>query len=479
MTLPSVGDVRWPGGVGPSPPVPPSGYTVATAPVSWTAPASMTALVLFGLWLNLPAVAVRFHGVPRGLAYVFFLLLAVPCATHLVRRRQPVLLPRPLWWMLAYFGAMAISGASSERPDEALDRLVAHVAEGLVLYLLVVNAVRGRTALRQALWALLLAGVVMGTLSIGQRLTRSYDNELGGLAQVADSSVSAEGGESHPRLAGPIGEKNRYAQVMLVLLAVATCLALEPDAPRRWRLAAAASSVPIGAGMLLTYSRGALVAAAVVLLGLGWLTGARRRHLVAGALLATAVVAMTAPETFARLAELRGATQLAGSRAQLVDGAVLGRAVENMAAARIAIERPLIGIGPAQARYGITAYGNELRLKRLVGPRRAHNMYLEELAENGVLGFIPFLGLLVSSVRAIGLRRRAADPALAVLAGLAAYLVSAVFLHLSYQRYFFLVLGLAAVAARSRESLAPLEVCPDQPAISSEPAPHRARDGRP
>src|SRR5204862_307136 len=72
----------------------------------------------------------------------------------------------------------------------------------------------------------------MGSFSLYQEATRSYDKTFGGLAQIETEEIGTGqtdfGGKAvlRPRLAGPIGETNRYAQIMLVLLPLAALCAL-------------------------------------------------------------------------------------------------------------------------------------------------------------------------------------------------------------------------------------------------------------
>jgi O-antigen ligase len=139
------------------------------------------------------------------------------------------------------------------------------------------------------------------------------------------------------------------------------------------------------------------------------------------------------------------------SESPAVDGAVQGRATENLAAFHVFRDHPLLGVGPGQFfnRYSAEA-GNALDMRFLKQNRRAHNLYLEIAADTGALGLAAFLALV--GVTLVQLRRLAqfwrwANPELASLAdallvALIAYMASAVFLQLAYQRYFWFLLAL-------------------------------------
>lgn len=414
----------------------------------------VTLLFFFGFYLNLPVIATRFHGVPQPAASGFALLLLVPVAAFLLVRRQPLVRTAALPLMVAYFLALLLSAALAPRPGSA-ESLVVFLTEGLLLYLLVSNSVRSAEGLRRVVWTLVLAGAVMGGLSIYQEWTQSYENSLGGLAQVNASSFSVgeglEGARPRPRLAGPIGETNRYAQILLVLLPLA--LALARGEPSRLRRALAAGSAVLAlAGIVLTFSRGAAVALAAVL-AIMLLTGfVRLRHAVALALALLVLAGTVAPDYLARIRSLGGVAEAVDDGSGTADGAVRGRLAENLGAWSAFVDHPIVGVGPGQyaAQYS-REYGNETGFRFLETERRAHNLYLEIAADTGLIGFGVFMAMVSITCaqlwrlsRFLSLRRpEHANLASALLFGLVAYLASGMFLHLAYARYYWLLLGLA------------------------------------
>jgi putative inorganic carbon (hco3(-)) transporter len=286
-------------------------------------------------------------------------------------------------------------------------------------------------------------------------VTHNYHQTLWGLAQVdrTGSTVGTAAGfgkDLRPRLAGPIGEKNRYAQILLVLLPLALWL-VRTEAARVKRLLAAGCAFFTVCGILLTFSRGAAVALLVTVLVMAVLGFVRARHV---ALLLVAVLGLTfavAPDYITRLQTL-SAVDSATSSGTSADAAVVGRATEGLAAFNAFKDHPIVGVGPGQffRRYS-QEYGNQLNLRFLATDRQAHNLYLAIAADTGILGLAMFLGIvLVTIVQLWRLnvfwRRRRPDHAqlaLAFLLSLVAYMASGAFLQLSYQRYFFVLVALA------------------------------------
>ena len=327
----------------------------------------------------------------------------------------------------------------------------------MILAFLVINAVRTRPLLRQVIWALLLAGSLMSAVTVYQGVTQRYDNEFLGFAQVTEAEISV-GTEDFlgnkplvKRLAGPIGEKNRYAQVLVVLLPLAATRMLA-ERRRAWQAAAAVAGILILGGIQFTFSRGAGVSVGVVFLSLIALRLVKVRYAVLMTAVAIAVALTLAPGYFYRLSTLEGVTSLLSGDPSSADSSVQNRATENLATFLIFEDHPLFGVGPGQTPRFIRDYGRGVGYKLLDPSRRAHNMYLEEMADTGIVGFGAFMSIvlvIIFQLWAIMRRTRVKDRdayllAAGFLLGIIAYLTTAVFLQLSYARYYWFLLAIAS-----------------------------------
>jgi O-antigen ligase len=418
--------------------------------------------VVFLLYSNLPAVGVAFHGVPKPLAAAFPLLLAVPLVRDLFVRRQQLVLTPVLFLLLLLFAVQAAGAAFSIDPGRSFEALATFAIEGVILYLLVTNVLHSKETLRGATWALVAAGVLMSVVPLYQQITRSFDNDYGGLAQVdglgfQTGELAAEGGgaERQARLAGPIGEKNRYAQAMLVLVPLALMCVFRARSGVT-RLGWLACTASIALGFVLAFSRGGAVGMLcmlVVAIGLRLIDARKALALAAG--MGLLLVAM--PQYWKRLETIGTTVQLfdedAGPAA--ADGAMRRRVTEMMAAVRVFLDHPTIGVGPGMFKSYSEEYGNQDALRRIESGRRAHSLYLEIAAENGALGLGLFLAALVLTLVGLAGARRAnldgdpemADLATAYLLAMVCYLSTGVFLHLAYMRYFYLLLALGSAVA--------------------------------
>jgi len=407
------------------------------------------------MWVNAPGVAARYHGFPDVLVNTVVLLLFVPVAGYLLSRRSLVVTPA-LFAILFFLVGNLVSAAMSQDPAAGWGRILSFLSEGLLVYLLVTNAIRTPATMRAATLVLVLAAVFMAGLSVHQELTGAYRDPYLGFSQTTrqeDAAYLQPDADSRPRMMGPVGEQNRYAQILLVVLPLAL-FGLNLRGKRWRRIAAIGAGVMIVAGVLLTFSRGAAVALALLLVAMVIWKHLRLKHLLAVACAFLVTMLLIAPEFVTRLDTIRTASSLVTGESddESPDNAILGRTTSNLAALLVFVDHPIFGVGPNlyAARYS-QDYGNELGLRHLGTSRRAHNMYLEWAAELGIVGLAAGVGaLVVTIVQLRALRRywRWRQPAYSNMAGayalaLVAYMGTAVFLHLSYERYFFTLLAIA------------------------------------
>jgi putative inorganic carbon (hco3(-)) transporter len=441
----------------------------------------------FAFYLNLPVIAAS-HGLPGAASGLFVLMLGVPLVRHLIVRRDPVVLTPAVGLMVAYLVSLVVSAVVTQTPaSQAANAITTFLAEGLLLVVLVINAVRTPRVLRLFIWALLAAGALMGLLSIIQELTHSYSNTFGGLAKVNQQGFGVGEGPLgkvvRPRLAGPIGEQNRYAQVLLVLLPLAIGR-MKVERTLLLRGLAAVAGTLIVCGVLLTFSRGAAVALVLLLIAMVATGFVALRHVVALAAVLAGLVFTVTPDYIHRVQTLGEAGDTAALQSDQADQALKGRATENLAALNAFRDHPILGVGPDQffRRYS-TQYGNELGLRFLEENRRAHNLYLEIGADLGVVGLLAFLSIVVVTLAHLwrlarwwqGRRPELFVLAMSALLSLVAYLASGIFLQLSFQRYFWILIAIANAAIwilRHEPVVTPHAAAPAEgrPAVAAAPA---------
>jgi O-antigen ligase len=325
-------------------------------------------------------------------------------------------------------------------PDPSVAGLTAlRFGQGILLLFIVFAAISERRHLTWVVYAFV-AGATL-TAVIG----------LGGATQTEGAGVAASG-----RLAGGIGDPNDLAAILIPALGFTLFMLLaKKGALLRCLLLAAAITCAVA--LFQTESRGGLVGLAVMLLASVVFSGPVRAKAVTMVL---AVLGFTlayftliaSPEALARVTDFSA-------------GGGTGRPDIWAVAVAVSRNHPLGGVGAGNFILVEPSYAfgniNLTRFDLIVDtPKVVHNMYLNILAELGVVGFILFavviLAAFVAAFRAVGIFARAGDTETEILArgiiiGTIGMLAAFFFLSAQYDKQLPLLLGvLVALATLAR-----------------------------
>lgn len=346
---------------------------------------------------------------------------------------------------LVLFGAWAaLSAVWAELPTTALDSATRWILN-LVLFPIVYTAVRQPKHVR---W-------VFALFIIGALVSAAVGLATGGAA-------SAEGG----RLGGSGVNANELGELLIPATILAAALGACRDLTVPVRAAAFGASGLSALALLMTVSRGAMVGLAVALLIAPLLVGPGRR------LLALTLVALVVAGSAAYFVALAPATDLQRI-AQSDSSGGSGRTSIWKVGWRMVEAHPLIGVGAGNYANSTVHFlfdaGAIQRPDFIVDkPKPAHNVYLQALAELGIVGLALFLGIigfsLQSLLRTARVFRRAGSRSMEVLSrglliGLCGLLASAFFSTAIYSKQLWLLLALSVtLGAMARDRAAP-----DQP----------------
>lgn len=417
---------------------------------------------IFLLYTNLPVVAAARGPVPTAAAAIVPMLLALSMLHQLAIRRQPLVLDRTFHLMLAFLSVLLLGAFLAEGQDVALARIGVFASEGLLVYLLVRNSVRELPTLRVAIWTALAAAALLATFAVYQAVSGDYRQDFYGLAQRNLEFMDAPRPTLPSEMAmadragGPMAEPNRFAQVLLMVVPLALALFLNARRRRTAALAMLLGSLAL-TGMILTYSRGSFLTLVVLALLCVPLRLVRARHLTVAGLMVLLLVPLVAPAYVSRIASIGAVAELLRGTPEAPDPVTRGRTTEMLSALAVYMDHPVLGVGPGQyLPFYSVEYQSlpEIGLREIAVPRRAHDLYLEIAAETGTVGLAIFLAiplLLLTDLLASGRRlwhRRPDHARLAAAFSLVilAYLGTGVFLHLAYERYYWLVVALTASA---------------------------------
>jgi O-antigen ligase len=265
------------------------------------------------------------------------------------------------------------------------------------------------------------------------------------------------------RLTGTIGDPNELAATLVAALPLAGALAAMPSLSPPKRLAAAGGGVLCLVGVLLSLSRGGLVALAVSLVA-AIVIGGRWR--VKATVLALLVVG-------AALVYFGALASPAARDRVLHPGTGAGRSDIWRVGWRMVERYPLTGVGagnfPTSSVHYLLRPGLIRRSIYIVDlPKVAHNTYLGVLAEQGIIGAGMFLAILITAV-ACGVRARRLFArtgrrelellAYAFLVGLTGMLGAVFFFTAEYNKQLWILLALGpalwALARRSAPAVSP------------------------
>lgn len=427
-------------------------------------PETATLVVVFVMYSDGAAVAVRSHGVPSAVTMGFFFLLLVPIVSHVMFGGESLRSDSVLLLMVAYIGPLLASALLSSYTADTFEFITKYIFEGLVIYFLIINAVRTPKTLRRSVWAVVLAGGFLAGITVVQEVTKTYSNEYGGFAltKIVDAQgyldeadtetgqVDSEGRSvSRPRASGPIGDPNFYGQILCVVLPMAAVL-LFSDCNRWSRILALTTTLLLVSAILLTFSRGAMIAVvllAVLLILSGYLK--IRYFLILSLFIATVIYLKPAYQT-----RLNTFSFVESHGMRQADYSVRERATILLASVRVFLDHPIFGVGPGQSPKYIAGYGNADGYTKVRKDMEAHNTYLQQLDETGLVGFLFLAAIVAVTLRnlfKVRARSRLRCPEYAhittgLILAIVMFLTTSIFLHLAFLRYFSLLLGLAGAA---------------------------------
>ena len=417
--------------------------------------AGVPILVAF-IYLNLSEILVRYHGFPSLLQ---FLVVGLAFAAWLNRDTERVrLIGRQRLTILAAVYLLVVFASTAWAADRELaDGRLGDVARAVALYGLATLLMHTRERVMQGMAALIVSATAIGLLVVFQVATGQFDNEFGGLARVKDAHIY--GDVFQARIAGPNGDPNFFARMLLLAIPPAAILAFQ--AREAWQRRAAFFATAVITGTLAaTYSRGAMVALAVMAAMMLKVLHVRWQSTAAvGVALLVVLVLLPASITqrFVTIEEfLPGHEETIDPDSSFQERRLLMSVAWVMFGAN-----PIGGVGAANytARYDdyVGRTSSSFRQYGDASDRHyPHNLALEVASETGVIGLVAFSALVVACWRSLARSqlafadrdRELSGVAAALKIGLAGYLVAGLFLHMAEPRTLFLLFSFASSLER-------------------------------
>lgn len=417
--------------------------------LSFSRPEYVAAALLVIHWGNIHDVLIKYHGIPSLVKPTVAILTVVLLTRRFLSERPRGLVSDPvIWWMLAYL-VIGATGLWFARSTDTVMKHLLDTAKDCIIAALIFNLLVTRIAFERAIWGLLIVGVALSTLTVYQEITRTYDNNYWGFAQSAVRQISTTM-EDRARAFGTVNDPNYFGQLLLVLAPLAVWAILNG---RTWlgKTFGIAALLLLLSAIGLTFSRGAYLGAVIVLVVYAMYLRLDARYLLVLPLIG-ALLYVAPPEFRARFGTLEEVMPGVTNAGAYNDGSIQGRSVKAEIAFAILADNLIFGVGRGNYRFHYRDYIQEIEGAGSNTERDAHSLYLEVAAEQGIVGFAVFAGLILTvwgrlrvaeRLFAAAGERRMADLSVAVKVGFLGYLVTSLFLHGAYGYMFWLQVGMA------------------------------------
>ena len=421
----------------------------------------------FGAWILILAIFTNIsdnltnRGYP-GLIKPLVMVVALALLVHYIYTEQ-----RPEgrsktrrieMFLFLYFLVVSISFIVASNKDRALAQIVDLVKDIGIIYC-ILFALRQFESWKLAVWVIILSATFLCLLEMYQIITSNYGQTFMGLAAVQMEKVFET--SYTPRLSGPVNEPNVWG---LVLVAVIP-LVIYRIFHERLTLVKFLCVAILGLLLVIifnTYSRGAYVGL-VIIIGLIMLEKRLKALAVFGGFGLFVILILVLPSKYLERFQTLTLLSPTSQNGIYQDSSFRGRGSEVLTGLRMFYEHPLLGVGAGNYNNNYQQYAQLIGIEYRNEEREPHSLYVQLLAETGILGTIAFLGIVVSllggldkSIKAI--KHLPSGQAWlpwisAIRLSIIAYLVSSLFLHMAYIRYFWILVALALSAIQITNDL--------------------------
>jgi putative inorganic carbon (hco3(-)) transporter len=407
-------------------------------------------LIVF-IYLNLSSIIEIEFGIPSINKALVALVAISILGTKISSKREPLVVGSVGLMVLLHGVILVISILVAEvAPD--LD-VVADIIKDLVVLLILLQVSIDERTWKTAQWLILYSAAFISLLNVYQLVTGNYTFEFWGLANAPVHQIVENFDSVRPT--GPLEDPNFYAQMLLMTLPIGIYRVLGESKKTRKYLALGISLL-ILSSILGTYSRSGFVTFVVVSALIALERKVQLYKIVLMCLIAATFAGSLLPKGFMeRMSALGELTQIFGNSNSITEASLRGRTSESLVAIELFLEYPVLGVGYENYPSYYEEYAARLGLDNRLEDRDAHSLYLEYLAETGVIGFTAFILMIVVIIRSLmHSKKRMTEIGRQDLVfwlsgvqyGLVAYLVNTITLHDDYIRYLRLIIALAASA---------------------------------
>ena len=352
------------------------------------------------------------------------------------------------YFLLAYFMVVIASFLVASDKNRAISEIT-DLGKDIVIIYCILFALRHSRTWKHTNWLILVTVTLLCLLSVYQLATDNYQQTFFRLADIQMDRALAT--SSTPRVAGPINAPNLWAQVLVAVSTLVVFRIFYEKQP----IVKLAAVVMLGIMLYIvlnTYSRGAYLVIAIdaVLLLFMFRKRFNPMILLAGAMIVIFTIPFLPTTYRERFTSLFIVTSQNGI---YQDTSLRGRSSEMLTGLAMFAEHPILGVGAGNYPTNYQRYAQLIGIEFRTEARDPHSLYVQLLAETGILGTITFLGIvfflfdaLNKACAAIEKSPRLADwlPWISSYRfAILSYLLTSIFLHNAYIRYLWILIAMA------------------------------------
>ncbi len=299
-------------------------------------------------------------------------------------------------YAIVIFGSILYAANFVSAQEAAAD----YWKDGLIT-ILVVALLQNKKTFRQVVWTLIIAGIFMSVISVYQYNTGTFSNNYFGFAESAVQNIVGE--TEGNRVAGPIGDPNFYAQILVVLVPLALDRFLN-EKSTMLKILAAVGAIVITLTVFYTFSRGGFLALLVALAAFAVYKKIKLYQI----LILCNHCEPVAGDDAEHLPLPYGHDSGCADRTDgyTVRSFLPGAASEMLSALYMFMDHPVLGVGVNNYPEYYQYYARQFGLDTRAEAREPHNLFLQVAAETGLLGSMIFGAILVFCFLAIQQTRK-------------------------------------------------------------------------
>lgn len=352
------------------------------------------------------------------------------------------------YFLLAYFMVVIASYLVASDKNVAMSEIT-DLGKDIIIIYCILFALRQSQTWKQTTWLMLITITALCLLSAYQLLTNNFEQTFFRLASVQmDRALAAS---ATPRIGGPINAPNLWAQVLVAMSTLVVFRLFYEKQP----IKKFAAFLMLGIFLyiiLSTYSRGAYLVLAIdaFLILLMFRKRFNSMVIIVGAIILVLLIPFL-PTTYRdRFTSLFVVTTENGV---YQDTSLRGRSSEMLTGLTMFAEHPILGVGAGNYKPNYQRYAQLIGIEFRAEARDPHSLYVQLLAETGILGIIAFLAMIYFLFDALNKACHAVErsphladwlPWISALRfAILSYLLTSIFLHNAYIRYLWILIAMA------------------------------------